>query len=185
MSEISCNQLNDLLSRERINLIDVRTPAEFSACHVPNAELTPLDALDPSALEAKFGAGASIYILCQSGGRAKKAQETLRSGSSLNPILVTGGTAGWVAAGLPVNRSSRGIISLERQVRITAGALVVFGILGSWFIHSSLLGLSLFVGAGLIFAGVTDTCGMAMILSRAPWNSRRSTREVYSCAKSQ
>ena len=74
-----------------------------------------------------------------------------------------------IAAGLPVVRGKKAI-SLERQVRIAAGSLVVVGALLGWSVHPAFVGLSAFVGAGLVFAGITDTCGMGMILARMPWN---------------
>ncbi|MBO0696981.1 MAG: DUF2892 domain-containing protein, partial [Zavarzinella sp.] len=82
---------------------------------------------------------------------------------------VEGGTAAWAAAGLPVVRG-RKAVSLERQVRIAAGLLVVLGAVLGWLVHPAFVGLSAFVGAGLVFAGVTDTCGMGMLLARMPWN---------------
>ena len=85
-------------------------------------------------------------------------------------VLVEGGTAGWVRAGLPVEMQAGASISLERQVRIVAGALVLIGTLLGFFWNRFLLGLPAFVGGGLLFAGLTDTCGMGMLLARMPWN---------------
>jgi predicted branched-subunit amino acid permease len=74
---------------------------------------------------------------------------------------------------LPVTRSSVKIISLERQVRIVAGSLVLIGVLLGWFVHRGFFGLSAFVGAGLVFAGITDFCGMGLLLAKLPWNKRK------------
>jgi rhodanese-related sulfurtransferase len=87
----------------------------------------------------------------------------------LNAINVEGGTAAWEAAGFPVLRGQRAI-SLERQVRIAAGSLVLAGVVLSFLVHPWIIGLSAFVVAGLIFAGITDTCGIGLILARMPWN---------------
>ena len=84
-------------------------------------------------------------------------------------VNVEGGTLACVEAGLPVVRGKKAI-SLERQVRIAAGSLVLLGVLLGWFVHPAFIGLSAFVGAGLVFAGITDTCGMGMMLARMPWN---------------
>jgi rhodanese-related sulfurtransferase len=84
-------------------------------------------------------------------------------------VSVDGGTQAWEAAGLPIVRGQK-TISLERQVRIAAGSLVVLGAVLGYFVHPYFIGLSAFVGAGLVFAGVTDTCGMGMLLARMPWN---------------
>jgi hypothetical protein len=66
-------------------------------------------------------------------------------------------------------------MSLERQVRIAAGSLVLLGVALGAFVSQWLYGLSAFVGAGLVFAGLTDTCGMGMLLARMPWNRRGAT----------
>jgi hypothetical protein len=89
-------------------------------------------------------------------------------------VNVEGGTQAWDQAGLPVIRGEK-TISLERQVRIAAGLLVVSGTALGAFVHPYFLGLAAFVGAGLVFAGITDTCGMGMILARMPWNQVAST----------
>lgn len=84
--------------------------------------------------------------------------------------VVEGGTQGWVAAGLPVVSLGKKSISIERQVRIGAGILVLLGIVLGFMVHPGFFVLSGFIGAGLVFAGVTDWCGMALLLARAPWN---------------
>jgi Protein of unknown function (DUF2892) len=84
-------------------------------------------------------------------------------------VNVEGGMLACIEAGLQVVRGKKAI-SLERQVRIAAGLLVVLGSLLGWFVHPAFIGLSAFVGAGLLFAGITDTCGMGMLLARMPWN---------------
>jgi rhodanese-related sulfurtransferase len=86
--------------------------------------------------------------------------------------VVEGGTLAWIAANLPVTRSAVKMISLERQVRIAAGSLVLIGVLLGWFVHRGFYGLAAFVGAGLVFAGITDFCGMGLLLAKLPWNRR-------------
>jgi rhodanese-related sulfurtransferase len=154
-----------------IELIDVRTPAEFQEAHVDFAQNVPLDQLDPGAIiKARAGAsGEPVYFICQSGGRSQKACEKLQQAGFSNVVSVEGGTRSWDQAGLPVVRGKK-TISLERQVRITAGSLVLTGVLLGWFVHPAFFGLSGFVGAGLIFAGITDTCGMGLMLAKMPWN---------------
>jgi rhodanese-related sulfurtransferase len=97
-----------------------------------------------------------------------------------NVINVEGGTRAWDQAGLPVVRGKK-TISLERQVRIAAGSLVLLGAALGYFINPLFIGLSAFVGAGLIFAGVTDTCGMGMMLAKMPWNQVRDSAST-SCS---
>lgn len=169
MQTITPRQLNEKKAAgEAVALIDVRTPAEFQEVHAPFALNLPLDRISPDAVRAAAH-GAPVYVICRSGQRAQKACEQLAASGVENLTLVEGGTQGWVDAGLDVVRGQKAI-SLERQVRIAAGALVFIGSALAWFVHPWFLGLPAFVGAGLVFAGVTDTCGMAMVLARMPWN---------------
>jgi len=158
-------------SGRAIELIDVRTPAEFREVHLEQARNVPLDQLDPAALlKARNGAGGeSLYVICKSGGRSARACEMFVQAGFNEAVSVEGGTAACVAAGLPVVRGKKAM-SLERQVRIAAGSLVLLGVIGSYLVHPYCIGLSAFVGAGLVFAGITDTCGMGMLLARMPWN---------------
>jgi rhodanese-related sulfurtransferase len=103
----------------------------------------------------------------------------LQAAGQANVVNVEGGTLAWAEAGLPVVRGPKAI-SLERQVRIAAGSLVLLGAVLGWFVHPAFVGLSAFIGAGLVFAGVTDTCGMALLLARMPWNQVRG--ETPACA---
>jgi len=176
MKTISSDHLKRLLDSESgLTLLDVRTPVEFAEVHVPQAQNEPLDRFDPKSLLAagRLSQDRSIYLLCRSGGRAAKAAEKLAREGFENAVVVEGGTLAWIEAGLPVNRSVVKVISLERQVRIAAGSLVLTGVLLANFIHPYFIGLSAFVGAGLVFAGITDWCGMGLLLAKVPWNSRK------------
>lgn len=150
-------------------LLDVRTPLEHRGVHAEGAELHPLDRLDPAAIAAHRPAGAPIYVLCRSGGRATQAVERLGAAGLADCFVIEGGTDAWVAAGLPVVRGKAGM-ALERQVRIAAGSLVLIGVVLGFTVHPWAFGLSGFIGAGLVFAGVTDWCGMGLLLARMPWN---------------
>jgi hypothetical protein len=130
--------------------------------------------LQPDALLA---AGAlsreqPVYLVCRTDARARKAAAKFAAAGHSQAVVVTGGTLAWIAAGLPVTRGVVKVISLERQVRIAAGSLVVLGVVLGWFVHRGFFGLSAFVGAGLVFAGITDFCGLGLLLARLPWNQR-------------
>jgi rhodanese-related sulfurtransferase len=154
-----------------IDLIDVRTPVEFRAVHVDLARSVPLSNLDPAAIMAGRNGTADqpLYVICQGGNRSQQACAQFHQAGFTNVVSVEGGTNAWIEAGLPVVRG-KAAISLERQVRIAAGSLVLIGVILGWLAHPVFLGLSAFVGAGLVFAGITDTCGMGMLLARMPWN---------------
>ncbi len=158
-------------------LIDVRSPTEYREVHAAGAQLMPLPDFDAARVAAKYGSDpdAPIYLICRQGDRAKKACEQLHNAGCETVYCVEGGTLGWINANLPVERD-RSVISLERQVRIAAGALVLLGAILAWLVHPALILISAFVGAGLMFAGITDTCGMAKALMLMPWNRK-------SCAK--
>jgi rhodanese-related sulfurtransferase len=151
-------------------LIDVRTPAEFEEIHAVGARSIPLDKLDPLAIRAE-NPEADVYLICRSGGRGKQACEKLLAAGIDRAANVEGGTLAWEQAGLPVVRG-RKTMSLERQVRIAAGSLVLIGAGLGAFVHIGFIGLSAFIGAGLVFAGISDTCGMGMLLAKMPWNQR-------------
>lgn len=155
-----------------IHLLDVRTPAEYAGAHVPGGRNVPLDRLEGAQLSevTGFGKNEPVYILCQSGGRARMAAEKLAKCGYEQCYVVEGGTAAWAEAGLPMDRTTKDVISLERQVRIAAGVLVLAGVLLAEFVHPAFVWLSGFVGAGLIFAGATDWCGMGMLIGKMPWN---------------
>jgi len=156
-------------SGEPVQLIDVRTPAEYREVHVGFANSVPLDQMDCARITRERGnSNAPLYVICRSGNRARQACEKLMAAGCTQVVNVEGGTTAWEQAGLPVVRGQK-MMSLERQVRIAAGALVLTGALLS-FIHPYWAGLAAFVGAGLMFAGITDTCGMGMVLARMPWN---------------
>ncbi|OYV05005.1 MAG: sulfurtransferase [Verrucomicrobiales bacterium VVV1] len=171
---ISPKSLSDQLQHGKsFRLIDVRTPAEHAEIHIEGSHLMPLDRLDAAAIK---GAGPCVLV-CRSGKRAEQARQKLSAAGCEDLTILEGGVIAWDQAGLPVVRG-RKAISLERQVRIAAGLMVLSGVvLGTW-VHPGFYGLSAFVGAGLTFAGITDWCGMAMILAKAPWNQRSGVKCV-------
>ncbi len=158
--------LND---NPRVRLLDVRTPGEFESAHIPGAYNVPLDTLGEHAREITSVNDSPVVVVCQSGQRARKAEDALRALGMSNLHILEGGVNGWIAAGLDVARGRRRM-SLERQVRIAAGALTATGGFLALFVNPVFAALSALVGSGLVFAGVTDTCMMGMLLARLPYN---------------
>lgn len=153
-------------------LIDVRTPVEYREVHATGAVNLPLDSLDADQVqELRNGdnSDAPVYLLCRTGNRAKTACEKLSKAGLENAVVIEGGTEEWIEAGLPVERGKKAV-SLERQVRITAGSIVVAGSLLAAFVNPWFGVIPIFIGSGLVFSGITDTCGMGMVLARMPWN---------------
>lgn len=167
--EITPAELMERKKAGTIDLIDVRTPVEFQEMHVSFAKLVPLDSLSEKMMAEKFGGNEPLYVVCRSGSRGKKACELLLASGRTNVFNIQGGTLACAQAGLPITHGKK-IMSLERQVRIAAGFLVALGSLLGFFIDPRWCFLSTFVGCGLMFAGITDTCGMGIMLSKMPWN---------------
>ncbi len=169
---INPTELYELIdSGKQVDVIDVRTSAEFEEVHSTISRNVPLDSLNPHEIMAKRNGRRDepLYLICASGARAKQAGAKFAAFGFQNIVTVAGGTTAWVAAGLSVVRGNK-TISLERQVRITAGFFTLLG----FFVHPYGFGLSAFVGIGLMYAGITDTCGMAMLLAKMPWNQKRA-----------
>ncbi|HJR67442.1 MAG TPA: rhodanese-like domain-containing protein [Gemmatimonadaceae bacterium] len=163
-------ELAELLSEHpEIRLLDVRTPTEYETVHIRGAYNVPLDLLSEHGAEIRINVAEPVVLVCQSGQRARKAEEALKAAGMPNLHVLDGGVNGWVAAGNPVVRRAERL-SLERQVRIAAGALAAIGGIMAVFINPLFALLPAVVGSGLVFAGVTNTCGMAMLLTRLPYN---------------
>ena len=158
-------------SEPDLTVIDVRTPAEYESVHARGAKLKPLHDLSADSFTQQQ---KPVYILCKSGVRATQAAEQLLAAGVNHPVVVEGGTDAWVAAGLPVERSGRNAIPLDRQMRIFAGAMIFLGALLALTIHPLLAVIPLFMGGGLVFSGVTGLCPMTNVIAKMPWNRASS-----------
>ncbi|TWT50032.1 Inner membrane protein YgaP [Thalassoglobus neptunius] len=180
LQEISPSQLEQLQHNSEVELIDIRSPVEFREVHASGARNIPLDTFDAKAfLNSRTRPDDPVYVICKGGNRGKKACQKLYDTGFTNAVNVAGGTDTWTAAGLPIVRGKKSV-SLERQVRIVAGSIVLIGALLALFVHPWFAAIPAFIGAGLTFSGVTDTCGMGLLLARMPWN--QSSSEQNSCS---
>ena len=162
-------------------LLDVRTPGEHANAHVPGAKLIPLDELDAAAFYRERGGDCTpVYVLCQSGGRARRAIEKLERVGVQGCVLVEGGTQAWIDAGLPVIHGESRVLPLMRQMQITAGFLSAVGAVLALTVNPRYAFIPLFIGCGLLFAGLTGFCGLALLLAKMPWN-KTSTCNPASC----
>lgn len=154
-----------------VTMIDVRTPAEFETSHIEGAYNVPLDTLGEHRQSLRQHVQDPVVLVCRSGNRARRAQDALEDIGMSHLHILEGGMAAWEAAQLPVKRSGKKERwELERQVRGVAGSFVLIGTLGSVFVHPGLVWLAAFFGAGLTFSAVTNTCAMAMLLAKLPYN---------------
>jgi len=176
-SVVRPDELEGLLEQHPdLRLLDVRTPGEYETVHISGAYNVPLDTLGEHGAEIRSRVDAPVVLICQSGQRARQAEDALEAAGMPNLHVLEGGVNGWVAMGKPVQRGAERL-SLERQVRIIAGALAALGGLLAFLVHPLFGILPAVVGGGLVFAGVTDTCAMALLLSRLPYN-RPATCDV-------
>jgi rhodanese-related sulfurtransferase len=160
------------LLRDGAILVDVREPDEYARERIPGATSLPLSRLE----EAELAAPDSKPVLfhCRSGARTQGNTARLAAKAGLREAYgIEGGLEAWKHAGLPVAEDRRQPLELMRQVQIAAGSMVLMGVLLGATVLPWLYGLSAFVGAGLVFAGMTGTCGLARLLRLMPWNRAR------------
>jgi rhodanese-related sulfurtransferase len=159
---------------EGVVLVDVRSPAEYRAGHVPGATLLPLDELDVDRVVAKtgtteIGADRTLYLTCHSGARAREAAERLHAAGRRNLAVVEGGTEAWARAGLPLRRCGAAL-TLQRQAQIAVGLLIVLKVISGYTVHELFFAAAALLVAGLVAAGVTRWCGMERLMGLMPWN---------------
>lgn len=157
-------------------LLDVRTPAEFETGHIPGAYNVPLDTLREHREELRRHLDQDVVLVCRSGNRAEQAEKALAEVGLPGLRVLDGGMVGWAASGAPVRRG-RQTWDLERQVRLTAGAIVATSVLGST-LFPPLKWVAAGIGSGLVFASVSNTCAMGLLLSRMPWNQGVASCDV-------
>jgi rhodanese-related sulfurtransferase len=171
-----------LAAGQPARLLDVRTPGEHAAAHVPGAKLIPLDELDAAAFRReRAGDGSPVYVLCQSGTRARRAIEKLERAGVQGCVLVEGGTQAWIDAGLPVNRGQSRVLPLMRQVQIAVGSLSAVGAGLALTVNPRYALIPLIMGCGLVFAGLTGFCGLALLLAKMPWNKTSASNSSSCC----
>jgi rhodanese-related sulfurtransferase len=158
-----------LATRADIRVLDVRTPGEYETIHIRGAYNVPLDRLGEHGAEIRATVAEPVVLVCQSGQRARRAESALRTAGMPNLHVLDGGVNAWSAAGHPVVRGSERV-SLERQVRIVAGAIVALGAALALSVNPMFAVVPALIGSGLVFAGLTDTCAMGFLLARLPYN---------------
>ncbi|MER6560006.1 rhodanese-like domain-containing protein [Streptomyces sp. NPDC001027] len=162
-----------------LTVIDVRTPAEYASGHLPGAWNIPLDHVRRALPEIRHAARrGDVLVVCASGARSENACRLLAE-QGVATATLAGGTGAWTAEGhdlhTPAAGDTRALWSMERQVRFTAGCMVLLGLVLGQFVHPALLLISAGIAGGLVFSAVTNTCGMAVLLGRLPHNRPRAT----------
>jgi rhodanese-related sulfurtransferase len=172
-SSIDAPTLRDWMEHELIDLIDVREPVEYANEHIPGAISHPLSRFDPQQIQLR--PGKQLVLYCQSGKRSARAAQQL-SAAGMTATQLRCGITAWKAESYPLEKRQDAPISLFRQVQIIAGLLILLGtIVGATISPWGLL-LSGLVSAGLVFAGITNTCALGMLLAKLPYNQRAGQR---------
>jgi len=170
LQEINAVTLKKWLERDKALLIDVREPGEFFSEHIPGAKLMSLSRFDPTVIAQDNN--KKIVFQCQSGKRSATAAQKMFDLGVNEVFHLQGGLPTWKAAGYPTKVNKNAPISMFRQVQIVAGSLVFLGTVLGALVSPWFLIFSGFVGCGLVFAGVSNTCAMAMLLAKLPYNKR-------------
>jgi rhodanese-related sulfurtransferase len=154
-------------------LVDIREPDEYAREHIAGAVSRPVSSFGGARFET--GSATQVIFHCRSGARTQSHGTRLASSVGREAFALEGGLDAWKKAGLPVHTDRSQPLELMRQVQLTAGSLVVLGVLLGATVSPWFYGLAGFVGAGLVFAGATGFCGMAHLLQRMPWNRRKAS----------
>jgi len=172
MKHVNINTFKEVIGSEASNptvaFINVCTPAEYKEKHIAGVRNIPLDTLEQHVDE--LNQKSTVYIHCRSGNRGKQAIEKLEKlGVTAELVNVEGGLLAWQEAGF-ATRSLTNRLPIMRQVFIGAGSIVLLGTVMTYLFGATYLLIPLFVSLGLLVSGLTGWCGMAILLSKMPWN---------------
>lgn len=174
LTDVDAQTLREWIDRhDDLIVLDVRSAAEFEGMHIKGSYNVPLPLLSEHADELAERLGRHVVLVCQSGVRAGQARTRLNTAGLENAVVLTGGVPAFEAAGGEVVRGAQRW-SLERQVRMAAGSLVLAGLVGGKLVSPKVSMLAGAIGAGLSFSAATNTCAMGNVLSRMPWNKSAS-----------
>lgn len=171
IKSIDAKTAKEWLDKNEAIIIDVREPGEHAAVHIEGATLIPVNTIDESKLSQFHN--KKIIIHCQRGKRGTIAcEKLLLNNPNLAVYNLEGGIEAWENAGFGVEKSNKMFLSIEQQVQITIGSGVLLGLILGYFLRPGFLFISVFFGAGLLFAGISGSCGLAMLMAKMPWNNK-------------
>lgn len=171
MKHITAEEAKELIESGGCSLlVDVRSHAEFRASHVPGAHNIPLDELEEKIGDEVENKDTTLYLMCSCGNRSGKGCEEMENMGYQNVISIEGGIIELKRLGMKIAEEVHHVISIERQTRIVAGTLVLIGVLLGFLLNPGYFAIAAFIGFGLVFAGITDSCALGLLLARMPWN---------------
>lgn len=168
LTPLNAVEAKRLLDRGEAILIDVRESDEHAREHIIGARLAPLSAIDAHDFDRDHQKTAIFH--CRSGMRTQTNAAKLLAKGFARAHYLESGLEGWKGAGLPVHTNHKAPIDIMRQVQMIAGSIVLLGLILGSTLHPAFFALSAFMGGGLLFAGATGWCGLALLLKAAPWN---------------
>ena len=171
--EVDARTLKSWLDAGQAVLIDVREADEHARDRIPGTTLSPLSRFDPATLPRDEG--VRLVFHCRSGRRSMDAATRASNAGLAGAFSLKGGLEAWKTAGFPVQENRKVPISLLRQVQLTIGIVLLVGCALAWQVSPWFIVVPAFIGAGQVFAGASGTCGLAALLTLAPWN-RAATR---------
>jgi len=166
MANLTAEELQAVLAQRAARALDVRSAAEFAIDHIPGSINIPMEQIEARMADVP---DEPLVLICEGGKRAQIVADWLRGHREVT--VLDGGIRLWRRVGFPTVACAPCRWSLERQVRFAAGVIVLAGALLAVFVNAKWVFLAMFIGAGLIFAGATNICGMAILLAKMPWNS--------------
>jgi len=171
IKSIDVKTLKSWLSNNEAIIVDVREPAEHEAESIPGSTLIPLGKMCKQALPDTHG--KKLVVHCHLGGRSMTAcEKLLAEDPNLEIYNLQGGMKAWTEVGETIQASVRFFLPLDRQVQTTIGGFILIATLLAWLISPWFLVISGFLGLGLIFAGLTGFCGLAVLMAKLPWNQK-------------
>lgn len=170
IKNIDSKTLDNWLNENTVVLIDVREPLEYQIERFKHAKNIPLSTICLEDINLPKHKSKKIVIQCRSGSRSRAAcEKILKHDSSLTLYNLEGGILDWAQQGFPTTKEKQ-VLPLERQVQITLGSIITFGVIMAYFVSTSWLIVPTIIGAGLINAGATGWCGLAKLVAKLPWN---------------
>lgn len=153
--------------------VDVRELDEYAHERLDRSDCQCIPLAQVAAAASAWDKNAPVLVMCKSGGRSRQAAQQLESLGFQDVTTLDGGITACRAAGLPVV-AGKAPLPMFRQVLIGASAFLLAGLVLASFVHPAFIVLTWFVACGMMFAGVTGFCGLALVLAHMPWNKTQS-----------